>query len=69
MVASGKSSEYDMVWDRETGKFQYLDGNSEAEDLPELLGCWHYEGTKTLEARKKLLGRYAEVISADLCEM
>lgn len=69
VVAAGKSSEYDMVWDRETGKFQYLDGNSEAEDLPELLGCWHYEGTKTLEARKKLLGRYAEVISADLCEM
>ena len=58
-----------MVWDRETGTFQYLDGNSGPEELPELLDCWSYKGTETLEARKKLLGKYAEVISADLCEM
>ena len=69
VIAAGKSSEYDMVWDRETGTFQYLDGNSGPEELPELLDCWSYKGTETLEARKKLLGKYAEVISADLCEM
>lgn len=69
VIAAGKSSEYDMVWDRETGTFQYLDGNSGPEEFPELLDCWSYKGTETLEARKKLLGKYAEVISADLCEM
>ena len=25
------------------------------EELPELLDCWSYKGTETLEARKKLL--------------
>ncbi|MFR8165755.1 MAG: hypothetical protein ACLU8D_07045 [Enterocloster sp.] len=29
VIAAGKSSEYDMVWDRETGTFQYLDGNTD----------------------------------------
>ena len=53
VIAAGKSSEYDMVWDRETGTFQYLDGNSGPEELPELLDCWSYKGTETLEARKK----------------
>ena len=69
VVAAGKSSEYDFVWDRETGKFTYMDGTHEAEDLPEMKDCWLYEGTETLEARSKLLEKYREVISADLCEM
>lgn len=69
VVAAGKSSEYDFVWDRETGKFTYMDGTHEAEDLPEMLDQWYYKGTETLEARSKMLEKYREVISADLCEM
>lgn len=69
VVAAGKSSEYDFVWDRETGDFKYLDGNSETENLPEMLDCWYYKGTETLAARRKLLEKYTEVIPADLCEM
>lgn len=69
VVAAGKSSEYDFVWDRESGDMIYLDGECEKENMPEMLDHWYYEGTKTLEGRKKLLEKYAEVISADLCEM
>lgn len=69
IVAAGKSSEYDFVWDRETGKLTYTDGRETWESLPELLNCWRYEGRETLEQRAKLLESYAEVISADLCEM
>ncbi|MCD8084426.1 MAG: homoserine dehydrogenase [Clostridiales bacterium] len=69
VVAAGKSSEYDFVWDRETGVLSYLDGNSQPEAMPEMLDCWYYEGNQTLEARSKLLEKYRETISADLCEM
>ena len=69
IIAAGKSSEYDFVWDRETGEFTYLDGNAAPEQLPEMQNCWYYEGTKTLEERSRLLEKYREVISADLCEM
>lgn len=66
IIAAGKSSEYDFVWDRETGKLTYTDGSGIEEDMPQMLDCWRYEGTKTLEERKKLLGKYTEVICADL---
>lgn len=69
IIAAGKSSEYDFVWDRETGKLSYTDGSVEGEDMPELLGCWRYAGVQTLEERKNLLGKYTEVVCADLCEM
>ena len=69
IVAMGKSSEYDFVWDRETGDMHYLDGVSEKEPMPEMLEHWYYQGTETLDGRRKLLEKYAEVISADLCEM
>lgn len=69
VIVAGKSSEYDFVWDRESGKMHYLDGESDAESMPEMLEHWYYKGTETLEGRKKLLEKYAEVISADLCEM
>lgn len=69
VVAAGKSSEYDFVWDNETGMLSYLDGSSQPEHMPEMASCWRYQGSDTLNARKKLLESYAEVISADLCEM
>lgn len=69
IVAVGKSSEYDFVWDRENGEIHYLDGVSEKEPMPEMLEYWYYQGTETLAGRRKLLDKYTEVISADLCEM
>lgn len=69
VVAAGKSSEYDFVWDRETGLLTYTDGSGASEALPQMQDCWRYQGPETLAARRKLLENYTEVISADLCEM
>lgn len=69
VVCAGKSSEYDFVWDRDSGSFTYRDGAHESEDLPELAEFWHYQGRQTLAGRDRLLQKYREVISADLCEM
>lgn len=69
VIVAGKSSEYDFVWDRETGNLEYLDGASKTKALPEFLDCWYYENTDTLNKRYDLLKEYTEVISADLCEM
>lgn len=69
IVCAGKSSEYDFVWNRETGDFTYTDGSGAGENIPQLLDCWYYKGKETLAARRKLLEKYCSVISADLCEM
>jgi len=66
IVAAGKSSEYDFIWDPDTGELSYL---TQGEHLPELKACWRYKGRETLDARRRLLEKYTEVISADLCEM
>lgn len=69
VIAAGKSSEYDFVWDRENGKLIYTDGSGVCEDMPQMLDCWYYKGTETLAQRKMLLEKYTEAISANLCEM
>jgi len=69
VVAAGKSSEYDFVWDRESGELTYTDGSGTTEDMPKLLEHWRYQGVETLNERQKLLEKYTGVISADLCEM
>lgn len=69
VVAAGKSSEYDFVWDRKTGDISYTDGNNVVTHLPEMGDVWKYEGQKTLDQRAKMLEQYTDVISADLCEM
>lgn len=69
VVAAGKSSEYDFVWDQETSILSYTDGSTPDRKLLEMQDCWYYEDTKTLEKRHQLLEDYCQVISADLCEM
>lgn len=69
VVAAGKSSEYDFVWDRETGNISYTDGNNVVTHLPEMGEVWKYGGKETLAKRAKMLEKYTDVISADLCEM
>lgn len=70
IIAAGKASEYDFVWDPDTGVFTYMEGpEMPQESIPGMKEFWHYEGLETLEGRRKLLENYMAVISADLCEM
>lgn len=66
IIAAGKSSEYDFLWDPDTGDLSYLDN---CENLPELRNCWRYNGRDTLNDRRSLLEKYISNIPADLCEM
>ena len=70
VIAAGKASEYDLVWDPETGLFS-CDNETEhlEEPMPGLASCWRYDNPQTLVQRRKLLEKYTGVISADLCEM
>ncbi|CUX38622.1 homoserine dehydrogenase [Clostridium sp. C105KSO13] len=69
VIAAGKSSEYDFVWDRETGILSNTDGSGMKIKMPEMLEYWRFKGKETLRGRQELLGKYTEVVSADLCEM
>ena len=70
IVAAGKASEYDFVWDPDTDEFTYMEGDEKPhESIPGMKEFWHYKGRETLEGREKLLEKYMAVISADLCEM
>lgn len=70
IVAAGKASEYDFVWDPDTAEFTYLDdGEKPHENIPQMKEFWHYKGRETLDERRRLLEKYMAVISADLCEM
>lgn len=69
IIAIGKSSEYDFVWDREEGTITYTDGKEEYADLPGMLEHFSYKDKSTLKARQDLLKDWTSVISADLCEM
>ena len=69
VVAAGKSSEYDFVWDRETGELSYMDGKSAPIQLAQMQACWRFQGRETLRQRQALLKDYTSVIAADLCEM
>ncbi len=70
IVAVGKASEYDFVWDIDTAEFTYMEGpDFPHENIPGMKDVWHYEGVETLEKRRKLVEKYMAVISADLCEM
>lgn len=70
IVAVGKASEYDFVWNPDDGEFTYMDDTTQPhEHLPQMKEFWHYKDKETLKGREKLLEKYMAVISADLCEM
>lgn len=69
VVAAGKSSEYDFVWDRETGELTCTDGSGMTQHLPKMHDHWYYKDADTLDQRRKMLEAFTEVVSADLCEM
>lgn len=70
IIAAGKASEYDFVWDPDTGEFTYMEGDEKPhENIPAMKEFWHYKNRETLKERHRLLEQYMDVISADLCEM
>lgn len=69
IVAAGKSSEYDFVWDRESGDITYTDGKGEYFNAKELFNFWEYKDKTTLDQRYKILSGLTGTIAADICEM
>ncbi|MGL4790812.1 MAG: homoserine dehydrogenase [Anaerotignaceae bacterium] len=69
IVCIGKASEYDFVWNPDTKDFIYTEETLEPQEQIDLKDVWHYKGIETLEGRHKLLEKYTQVVTADLCEM
>lgn len=68
IICAGKSSEYDFVYDIDTGRFRYRDQEAV---IPELAQYWHI-GTdmrNTLENRSRLLSAYPQFAVPDYNEM
>ena len=69
IVAAGKASEYDYVWNPDNGDFYRTDRPQEVAKIPALGEFWHFQGRETLEGRQQVLSGYTGTICADLCEM
>jgi predicted homoserine dehydrogenase-like protein len=68
VVAAGKSSEYDLVFDPRTGSLRQLDTAIQAPALADLLTLGN-DIPRTLAARRKSLGGLKTSATADYCEM
>lgn len=68
VICAGKSSEYDFVYDLDSGRFQYRD---QEEYIPELKAWWHMgnDMEKTLAERSRLLSKYPQFAVPDYNEM
>lgn len=67
IIAAGKSSEYDFVYDLDTGRFQYRD---QTRTIPDLKKYWKMDDMKkTLEGRSKLLAEFPQFAVPDYNEM
>lgn len=67
IIAAGKSSEYDFVYDLDTGKFQYRD---QVRTIPELKKYWKMGDMKTtLAERSRLLSEFPQFAVPDYNEM
>ncbi|MEA5032910.1 MAG: hypothetical protein VB025_12265 [Sphaerochaeta sp.] len=66
IIAAGKSSEYDFIYDPQNGMFEYL---GDASPIPEFASTWTLEGPQTLVRRRELLKDYPQSAVPDYCEM
>ncbi|MGH0052632.1 MAG: hypothetical protein ACQ5SW_04500 [Sphaerochaetaceae bacterium] len=66
VIAAGKSSEYDFVYDLDTGLFRY---QGQEASLPELKAHWHLDGMQTLHERSRILADFPQFAVPDYCEM
>jgi predicted homoserine dehydrogenase-like protein len=68
IVAVGKSSEYDLVYDPRSGVLQQLDQQVEVPELADLLELGD-DVAATLDRREKAVAVLARTATADYCEM
>ncbi len=66
IIACGKSSEYDFVYDLETGVFEF---QGQTAVLPDLADHWHLDGMQTLKQRSRILSDFPQFAVPDYCEM
>ncbi|HKM05500.1 MAG TPA: hypothetical protein VJ869_00800 [Sphaerochaeta sp.] len=66
IIAAGKSSEYDFVYDLDSADFSF---QGQSANLPELAKHWHLDGMGTLEERSKVLHAFPQFAVPDYCEM
>jgi len=66
VIAAGKSSEYDFVYDLDSAEFTFQDQHAH---LPELAEYWHLDGMATLEQRSRVLQEFPQFAVPDYCEM
>jgi predicted homoserine dehydrogenase-like protein len=69
IVAAGKASEYDFVYDPATGKMR---SNGAVLDVPEFAGLWNLDparGGETVRARSLACARLPQRAVPDFCEM
>ncbi len=66
IIAAGKSSEYDFVYDLDSFEFTF---QGKSANLPELAAYWHLDGMKTLDDRSRVLKDFPQFAVPDYCEM
>lgn len=66
VIAAGKSSEYDFIYDLDSAEFTYQDRH---DTLPDLAKHWHLDGMGTLKERSKILHSFPQFAVPDYCEM
>ncbi len=66
VIAAGKSSEYDFVYDLDSAEFTFQDQHA---TLPELTSYWHLDGMATLQERSRVLREFPQFAVPDYCEM
>ncbi len=66
IIAAGKSSEYDFVYDPESKEFSYL---GKTNQIPSLSKEWYLNGMDTLANRSRILVDYPQSAVPDYCEM
>lgn len=69
IIAAGKASEYDYVWNPDDNSFFRTDCPEQVETIPGMGAYWHYQDRETLKGRREVLKQYTGTICADLCEM
>lgn len=66
VIAAGKSSEYDFVYDLDSAEFTFREQHAH---LPELAEHWHLDGMETLKQRSRILQAFPQFAVPDYCEM
>ncbi|MCG9528719.1 hypothetical protein MCM45_19445 [Providencia rettgeri] len=68
IIAAGKSSEYDFIWDEDKNTISFLD---QTISVPEFGHIWKlgYSTKKTIQERSKMLSSFPQSAVPDYCEM